>query len=866
MSWDDLLKKARTAVSTLGATYSERLETELKEIEKQGANDYWVGLQQEGAKFEENKNGLVLPWLLGITNVDPMENKIDHIWEYQPDFPDIDIDFLPIARASLKKYAAKKYGEDHICSVGNWITYKPKSALQDACRALSGDSEVQSETIRTTTVLPDEFDNLSPGDLARIRKSARLTVEDIMAKEKEKDKKDRREMSEIEKELANNRREATKYEPFFDYYVKHVDIVKIAYKMVGMIKAQGTHAGGIIISSETLGDIMPMSRMKDGWTSQWTEGRNTQLSKFGLIKFDLLGLKTMYYIWKCCKFIEQNKGARIDWSDMDPENGRLGWVYAGKRRAPIKMNDPESMAAITDLKTESIFQHETAIQKGIIEKGGVRDFWDMVIYSSLGRPGPMDEIPNYLLKRDKKIDWKEGEYIDGDIIWDGEKYIYNPSDLKKGDPEDPRIINILDETHGTIVFQEQLTAIWQILARFTVPQAEESRKIISKKWEHLLPRVRERWMNGATKEIGKEKAEKWWGIMHNFGRYAFNRSHGVAYSVISFRCLFLKTHFPAEWWAAVMSICHPDKLKKYMAAAQSEGVKLTTLDVDNLTVGFTVIDDSVTPGLLSIKGIGEKAANKITEVKGPFSSVDDFVERVGKSKGSMERIIKLGAFDKICPNRRGLWEWYRYKYCAGKEITDLRGMIDEKFAWPQDKVEEERQRQTNEYFKLYPNRKKIPTKIEKWKPKIGRRFDVPSRDDVINLFPDYTLAEKIESEKLFLGYLLTSPMEMYKGTDNTIEEAKFSGILESVIEDIEIRKSKKGNEYIVLHMTDGKDRAKVTVWADIFAATDSKIIRAGVGVRIPVKWNDRYRNFSIASGGQIIRLTLAGELNEEDEL
>lgn len=340
------------------------------------------------------------------------------------------------------------------------------------------------------------------------------------------------------------------------------------------------------------------------------------------------------------------------------------------------------------------------------------------------------------------------------------------------------------------------------------------------------------------------------------GEIIHANSHAVAYSVISYRCLYLKTHFAPEWWAAVMSICHPDKLKKYMGVAKTEGVNFAPLDVDDLTVDFTVEGDSVKPGLKSIKGIGDKAAQHLSSLQGPFSSIDAFVAQCGKSKNAMERLIKLGAFDKLHPNRFGLWQWYRYRYCSGKEITELRKQIDAKFSWPEEKVKEERERQASEYFKLYPKRKKVPTKIEKWVPKIGHKFGFPSCEQVMDLFKDYTLAETLEFEKEFLGYYVRSPMDIYKGGDNTISEAKSSGVLEAVIEDIEVRTSKNDNEYIVLHVTDGKECSKVTVWADVYAATDQEIIKVGVGVRIPVQWSDRYKNFSISKSGVIMRLSL----------
>ena len=498
MNWEELTAAATKQASSHGDEYISRLEQEFAEINKQGANDYWLDLVDSNQKFEHNKNGLVLPFVLKITSVDPIKDSIEHIWQTQPDMPDIDVDFLPIARSELKQYAYDKFGQDKCCSVGNWITYKPKSAIQDACKSNGGDIQA---AIRLTTSLPDEFDELSLDELMELKR-----------------KKD------SEEEGGS---EAERYDAFYDYYKENEYIVQMAYKMIGMIRAQGTHAGGLIIADRDLSSLVPMSLQKQGgWTSQWTEGKNTQLSKFGLVKFDILGLKTMYYIWRCCNLIEKHRGIKIDWSDMDPEQKRMGWLIDNGTKTPILMDDEESMKMINGLRTESVFQHETPIQKGIIDNGKVTDFWDMVAYSSLGRPGPMDMIPKYIKNRDDERErWR--------------------------DEENPKVTEILEESYGIICFQEQLTAIWMELAGFTVPQAEESRKIISKKWVDKLPKVKKRWMEGATKRIGEDVAKKWWDMMESFGRYAFNKSHAVAYSIISFRCLYLKAYFGTEWWASV---------------------------------------------------------------------------------------------------------------------------------------------------------------------------------------------------------------------------------------------------------------------------------------------------------------------------
>lgn len=231
-----------------------------------------------------------------------------------------------------------------------------------------------------TIQLPDEFDDLDWED-----------HEELFRKSK----------SEVEIERNEALDELRKYSVFYEFMKaedRNRKLVEIAYKLVGKIVAQGTHAAGIIIADRPIQEIVPLSLMKgksEGgtWTSQWTEGaRATQLSKFGLVKFDLLGLKTVYYIWQACNLIRQ-RGIEFDWDDMDPlaTPPRAGWEIAkdGTRKL-ISFEDVESMKACNDLRTDSIFQIESQIQKGIIRDGGVKTFGDLVVYNALGRPGPIE--------------------------------------------------------------------------------------------------------------------------------------------------------------------------------------------------------------------------------------------------------------------------------------------------------------------------------------------------------------------------------------------------------------------------------------------------------------------------------------------
>jgi DNA polymerase III alpha subunit len=804
MTWSELKEKAQQRLKKLPKDYTKRYKKEIREIDKQGANRYWLEHLEKGTTWEKNPNGLVLPWLLGMTTIDPIKEGIDHIEDYKADFPDIDLDFLPIARQTIKEYAADRY--KNVCSVGNWNTYKPKSALQDAARAMGFDFR---EVLEITTQLPNEFDD--------------LTLEDHEQFKKDLDGDD-----EGARKIAAQ--EVGRYQAFYDYQANNPHVVDMAYRMVGKIKSQGTHAGGLIIADRVINNIIPLAKVGENWVSQWTEGDKPQLSKFGLVKFDILGLKTMQYIWKACELIKETRGIVIDWEDMNPKSDppRIGHeVDRDGNKSVILLNDPDALKTCNDLKTDSVFQIETDIQKGIVSDGIVKSFWDLVVYNALGRPGPMDMIPEYIRRRDKDPEgWKSSQ--------------------------DERIVKILESTFGVICYQEQLTSMWTAIAGFTVPEAEAARKVIAKKWKDKLPQVEAQWKTGAAKEIGQQQADEWWEKMVTFGRYAFNFAHSVAYSLITYMCLYLKTHYPAEWWASVMSYCHSKKLPKYMSAARLEDVQFGTLTINDLHIDFSVNEGKVVPGLQSIKNVGLAAAEPFVAAKGPFKNIDEIVVATGRKKTVYERLIKLGAFDELHPNRKALWLWYQYKYCTGKDITQLKKDIHDQL-WPPERIEEERLRQVTNFKRLHPTRK-VPKKLInfKYKPDV-------KRDEVMGLYSDYTEAEKIKIEKELLGYYWGSPLRQYICSGHTIEDAKKLGIIEAVVESLELKRSVKGNKYYVLRVTDGIQITPIVVWADIYEASDRRCFTPGVGIKINVVYNEERNSFRIANNTHIIPLLREGE-------
>lgn len=803
--------------------YLLRLNFEFNEIDKQGAGGYWVRAINNKETWDHNKNGLLLPFLLDLTVTDPIESSIKHNIEYHPDFPDIDIDFLPHARDPVKLYAKDKYGNDKVCSVGIWIRYSPKLALQDVAVALGKD---RNSVIQITKDLPEEFDKMS-----------------------------------YEQAIIE-------YPQFAQFAEENHDICVLAYKMVGKIKTQGKHAGGLVISNIPIKDFVPLTLCgEDGgkqWTSAWTEGMaDTQLSKFGLVKFDILGLLNLSYIWNCCKLIQKLHGISIIWEDPDPRIDHAGWIIKGDAKISIKLNDDKALKMADRLALDSIFQFDTDFARSIVEKGGVKSFMDLAIYTSLGRPGPLPMIDVYIENRD-----------DPDQKW--KKKLH------------PKMLDILSETAGVLTYQEQLLRTWNEVCGFTMPEAEAAQKAVKKKKSDVLDELAPKVIKGANPYLGQEESQKLWDKMVSFGRYCFNKSHAVAYSNIAYRCLWLKAHFSAEWWAATLSECPDYKFDKYIDAARSEGIEFGAIDVKNLSKYYTANKKRLVPGLTSIKGIGDSLADKLLLEfnKKPFESLDDLVARCGKSRGGIERIIKLGGFDSYEKHRKLMWLWYLYQHDDSKESTTIRVTANHCYAWNQSDIDIERKRQADEYIALYPNRKKIPPKIMNWLPstvsnnkikqfdlevklndnqiKIAKKLELSFLQFKELIVDDFSFQEILSFEKEWLGYYWSNPLNVYDfNKNNNIENAKIEDkfkIIDCVIENVIIKNGSRG-DYKVLKIIDGVTSAKVNVWSSEIDINDDCLVE-GLGVRMEVSYQEKWKSFALKKKSLIIPLLLKSESEE----
>lgn len=822
LEWPQIreLIQVRAVERQLGPVYLDRLKLELKEIEKQSANGSFAAKYNENFKYETNKNGLVYPWLLDMTSVDPLLSG--HNIEQSTDWPDIDFDCIPEARDKIKQFAADQYGEKKVCSVGTWLTYKFRSAIQDVVRAYGGDVK---EAILLTTNLPDDVDDLKDGGYASCM-GCKHKHKDVICPKCGSEEVDG---TTIAKLIAD-------YDNLAAYNKVYPTIVDMAVRLVGKIKSLGTHAGGLIIANCELFGKIPMALRDGKWTSMWTEGRSPQLSKFGYVKWDVLGLKTLGYIDTCRRMLKKTRGLEFDilpWERQNKENNILG-LYKDKdgNDQQIRMDDPLVFGMLNDLRTETVFQFETDVQRGILSNG-VRDYYDLMIYNAMGHPGPIQCIPDYVKRRDDPSEsWRREEH--------------------------PEVAELLKDTRGLLVYQEQLQAIWQRFAGFTSPEAEAARKAVAKKWVEKLKPIGEQWLAKAAQTLGPYTgppvnggsgkqpatwAEFYWPKQQTFGRYAFNKSHAAAYIMDAYLTAWFKVHFPPEWWASVMSDCHPDKRVKYMNVARAEGVKFGAINIEDMTVNFAVdpITLMITPGLTSIKGVGDSVVSKI-RLKSTYTDIDEFVAINGKNKTLIQRLILLGAFQKYHPNIRATWMWYQYKYCTDTSDLkkDIRGRL--LVEWTPEYLKQYIEGQIAHFKTLHPKRK-IPVSITNYKPKAK-----DSRDQVMALYPeDYSLKERLDFEKEYLGYYWHSPMDLYQTIPGATIKAVKNGdsiIICGVIEKIWKGKTKRDNPYGRVTISDGLNTASVILWENELEAC-AEYLKEKVGIKIYVDYDHNRDTFTL---------------------
>ena len=397
------------------------------------------------------------------------------------------------------------------------------------------------------------------------------------------------------------------------------EVIDLAKRLEGLARHASTHAAGVVISAEPLTDHVPLYRGSKGETvTQYAMG---DIEKIGLVKFDFLGLRTLTVIDHAVRIVNEKRDAPLEISQ-------------------IPMDDPETYKLLGSGETTGIFQLESAGMRDLLVKMKPENFEDIVAILALYRPGP----------------------IGSGMVDD---FIKRKRDPKKIQYELPQLSEILKETYGIIVYQEQVMKIANVLAGFSLGDADLLRRAMGKKKPEEMAAQKAKFIDGAVKNgHSKTKAEKIFDLMEYFAGYGFNKSHSAAYALITYQTAYLKAHYANEFMSAILTseMGNADKVVKYITECRNMGIQILPPDANESDRDFTVVPGGIRFGLAAIKNVGSAAVDVIIaarKAQGRFTSLFDFCRKIDMRKVNkrvIEGLIKCGAFDSTGAKRSALTE------------------------------------------------------------------------------------------------------------------------------------------------------------------------------------------------------------------
>jgi DNA polymerase-3 subunit alpha len=388
------------------------------------------------------------------------------------------------------------------------------------------------------------------------------------------------------------------------------ELLTIAEALEGLPRHASTHAAGVVISPHQISDSVPLYKGPKGETLTQFEMKSVQ--EMGMIKFDLLGLNNLTIIQYTLRTIERTHGLK---TDLDR----------------IPLDDPATYQLLARGDTTGVFQLESSGMKDLLIKSRPRNFEDLIALNALYRPGPLKSgmVEDYIKRKH------------------GEVPVEYPH---------PHLEEVLKETLGIIVYQEQVMQIAGRLADYSMGEADTLRKAMGKKIPEVMAQQRSRFLEGTKKnKIDQKKAEAIFKNMETFGGYGFNKSHSAAYALITYQTAYLKAHYPLDFMVALMTskMGNSSEVTKCIAECREKGMVVLPPDVNLSQLDFTVVEDKIRFGLAAVKNVGAGAIESILEARkkgGEFKSLIDFCERVDLRRVNrrvVESLIKCGAFDSL---------------------------------------------------------------------------------------------------------------------------------------------------------------------------------------------------------------------------
>jgi DNA polymerase-3 subunit alpha len=392
-------------------------------------------------------------------------------------------------------------------------------------------------------------------------------------------------------------------------------VVETARKLEGLARHCGVHAAGVVIAAEPLVNLVPLSRTnKEEVITQYDKD---DVEALGLLKMDFLGLRTLTVIDDAVKSIRRTENPDLDLSILT-------------------LDDPAVFELFAAGDTDGVFQFESSGMKEVLRKVQPQVFADLTALNALYRPGPMAFIDDFTARKQgrKKI-----------------SYIL------------PELEEILGETYGVIVFQEQVMRIAVKIGGFSMAKADILRKAMGKKKKEIIDREGENFINGGVANgFPRPKVKQLWEQIVPFAEYGFNKSHSVAYAHVAYLTAYLKTHYPAHFMAAMLTseASNTDKLSQYLVRSGQMGIEILPPDINRSEQVFTVEDGGIRFGLAAIKGVGEAAVGPMIEVRqaeGGFRSVSHYLRSLPTrtvNNKVLESLVRAGCFDQFGVSRKGL--------------------------------------------------------------------------------------------------------------------------------------------------------------------------------------------------------------------
>ena len=565
--------------------YLQRLEYELNQIKKMGFSSYFL-IVFDFIQWSKDNDvpvgpgrgsgaGSLVAYSLGITTLDPIDHGLLFERFLNPErisMPDFDIDFCMEKRDSVIDYVSKKYGADAVSQIATFGTMAARAVVRDVARAMGKPYALGD---RISKMIP-----FAPG----------MTLD--RAKEEQP----------VFAQAAKNDPEVR-------------EVVDLAYKLEGIARNVGKHAGGVVIAPGSLSDFCPIYNDRQS-SSVMTQYDKDDVEKIGLVKFDFLGLRTLTVIDKALKSININLKDKLDLDN-------------------IPMDDQKVFDLLSSGKTMAVFQLESTGMRDLIKKLKPTKFEEITALLALYRPGPLNSGMHTTF-----VDRKHGK-----------SPVTYPHDLLEP---------VLSETYGVIVYQEQVMESARVLAGYSMGEADILRRVMGKKKIEEMEEQREIFVKGCEKNsIPEKKANKIFELIEQFAEYGFNKSHSAAYAVISYQTAYLKTYYPEHFMAAVLSteLGNTDKIHALIQECKRMGIKVLKPNILTSNKMFLVNNNSdIEYGLGAVKGVADAFIQHVCQVRktNKFNDLWDFSKKVDIKLGgkkSLEALSQSGAFDSIAPSR-----------------------------------------------------------------------------------------------------------------------------------------------------------------------------------------------------------------------